>query len=84
MHPQAVNPLREVSTAGAVVVDVRGLAEEIEAVKLVEDFEADAVAFDACAGVGHFEDGGWLIDFSELGGGDHLVADYMVLVYWVP
>lgn len=53
--------------------------------KLVEDFEADAVAFDACAGVGHFEDGRWLVDFAELGGGDHLVAHCMVmLVYWIP
>lgn len=51
------------------------LAEQIKAVKLVEDFEADAVAFDACTGVCHFEDGGWLIDFAELGGGNHLVAD---------
>jgi hypothetical protein len=56
---------------------VHGLAEKAEAVKLVEDFEADAVAFDARAGVGDFEDGSWLVDFAELGGGDYLVADWV-------
>lgn len=61
-----------------------GLAKKIEAVKLVEDFEADAVAFNARTGVGHFEDGGWLIDFAKLGGGNHLVADCVgvSLILW--
>jgi hypothetical protein len=45
--------------------------------ELVEDFEADAVAFNARTGIGHFEDGGWLVDFAEFGGGNHLVANYV-------
>lgn len=43
--------------------------------ELVEDFEANAVAFNARTGVGHFKDGGGLVDFAEFGGGNHLVAD---------
>lgn len=75
MHSQAINPLRKVSTTGAVVVNVRSLAKQVETMKLMEDFQADAVTFYACTGVGHFKNGGWLIDFAELGSGDHLVAD---------
>jgi hypothetical protein len=54
---------------------VSSLAEKIEAVKLVEDFEAYTIAFNACAGISHLEDCGWLVDFPELSGRDHLVAD---------
>jgi len=46
----------------------------------MEDFETDAVSFDAGLWVGHLDDGSWLVDFFELVGGDHLVADYLIAV----
>jgi hypothetical protein len=57
-----------------VVLRVRRHAQEIEAVKLVEDFETDAVTGFARAGVGDGHGGAGLVEFGEVGSGDHLVG----------
>lgn len=58
---------------GLVVVRVGAHAEQVEAVQLVEDFDADAVPGLARGRVGDLHGVVWLLQLGEVGLGDHLV-----------
>lgn len=59
-----------------VVVRVGAHAQQVQAVQLVEDFNADTVAGFSGCGVGYLHCVVWLLQFGEVGLGDHLVR------YW--
>lgn len=81
MHLQLLVTASEVAVSEFHVVGfISDLTQEIDAVELVENFDSDAVAWDAGLGVVGAEVGGGHLDFGELFVGDYLVANCILLV----
>jgi hypothetical protein len=64
-----------------VVVFIRDLTQEIDAVELVEDFETDSVTFDSSLGMLGSQVGFWHPDDFKFFICDDLVADCRLLVW---
>jgi hypothetical protein len=62
-----------------VVLWICAHAQQVQAVQLVEDFEADTVACLAGLGVCDFHGVGGVVEFGEVGFGDHLVGNCWVV-----
>ena len=63
-----------------VVIWVRRHAEQVEAVKLVEDFQANPVSCFACFRVYDLKGIGGLLQLREVFHGNHLIGNYVLLV----